>query len=117
MLRNVALTAPYGHNGAYATLQGIIRHHLAPKEAFDRWRPEQANLPDAPWLGAIDFVVWQDEREIARLKNQLDIAPVTLTDAEIAALEAFLHALTGTTANNLPLGVPKTVPSGLSVDQ
>ena len=26
-LRNIALTAPYGHNGAYPTLEGIIRHH------------------------------------------------------------------------------------------
>jgi cytochrome c peroxidase len=30
MLRNVALTAPYGHNGAYNTLQSIVRHHLDP---------------------------------------------------------------------------------------
>ncbi|MEL6206267.1 MAG: cytochrome c peroxidase, partial [Pseudomonadota bacterium] len=29
-LRNVALTAPYGHNGAYPTLEGMIRHHLDP---------------------------------------------------------------------------------------
>jgi hypothetical protein len=30
MLRNVALTGPWGHNGAYATLEGIVRHHLDP---------------------------------------------------------------------------------------
>ncbi|MCP5071810.1 MAG: hypothetical protein GY947_00760, partial [Rhodobacteraceae bacterium] len=36
-LRNVALTAPYGHNGAYQTLRGIIRHHLDPRQAFERW--------------------------------------------------------------------------------
>ncbi len=26
-LRNVQHTAPYGHNGAYNTLEGIISHH------------------------------------------------------------------------------------------
>jgi len=29
-LRNVALTAPYGHNGAYATLEAMIRHKSDP---------------------------------------------------------------------------------------
>ena len=33
-LRNVALTAPYGHNGAYPTLEGIVRHHLDPEAGF-----------------------------------------------------------------------------------
>lgn len=32
-LLNVELTAPYGHNGAYDTLEGIIRHHLNPRKA------------------------------------------------------------------------------------
>ncbi len=27
-LRNVALTGPWGHDGAYDTLEGIVRHHL-----------------------------------------------------------------------------------------
>ena len=38
MLRNIALTAPYGHNGAYPTLEGIVRHHLDPLTALDRGR-------------------------------------------------------------------------------
>ena len=32
-LRNVALTAPYGHNGAYPSLADIIRHHSDPVSA------------------------------------------------------------------------------------
>jgi cytochrome c peroxidase len=58
-LRNVALTAPYGHNGAYATLAGIVRHHLDPMGSFEGWRKDEANLPDAPWLSDIDFVAWR----------------------------------------------------------
>ena len=41
---------------------------------------------------------------------------IDITDAELADIEAFLHALTGETAWERPLGRPDSVPSGLSVD-
>lgn len=116
-LRNVALTAPYGHNGAYPTLEGIIRHHLDPLAGLDRWRPDMANLPDAPWLEAIDFVVWQDRLEMDRLRRRVDITPKKLRDGEVAALVDFMDALTGRSAQSLPLGIPDRVPSGLPVDR
>lgn len=116
MLRNVALTAPYGHNGAYPTLRGIIRHHLSPGTARAGWRREMAALPPVPALAATDFVVWSDAREMARQAAANDIAPVTLTETEIDALVAFLHALTGDTARMGRLGIPRAVPSGLPVD-
>jgi len=117
MLRNVALTAPYGHNGAYPTLEGILRHHLDPKGAFASWTPELAALPSAPWLEAIDFVVWKDRLEMERQKRILDIDPVALSDPEIADLIAFLNALTGSTVDTPTFGVPDRVPSGLPIDQ
>ena len=116
MLRNVALTAPYGHNGAYPTLEGIVRHHLDPLAALDGWSTAQANLPDAPWLAALDFAVVQDSREMARHRRAVDIVPVQLTDTEIAEIVAFLNGLTGATAVARPLGRPTQVPSGLPVD-
>ena len=116
-LRNVALTAPYGHNGAYPTLEGIIRHHLDPLAALDRWRPDMANLPAAPWLEAIDFVVWDDRLEMERFRRQVDITPRKLTDDEVAALVDFMNALSGRSAQSLPLGIPDRVPSGLPVDR
>jgi cytochrome c peroxidase len=115
-LRNVALTAPYGHNGAYRTLRGIVRHHLDPLRSLDAWRPADARLPAAPWLQAIDFVVRSDAREMARHRAALDVVPRDLTDRDVDDLVAFLHALTGQTAGSRPLGRPKTVPSGLPVD-
>ena len=66
-LRNVALTSPYGHNGAYPTLEGIIRHHSNPLQALKRWDKRQADLPAAPWLANIDFVALDDRLERARL--------------------------------------------------
>ncbi len=115
-LRNVALTAPYGHNGAYATLDGIIRHHLDPAGSFDRWTPEMVRLPDAPWLKAIDFVAFDDRRERSRLRARIDIEPVQLDESEIRDLIAFLNSLTGTASVSGRLGKPKSVPSGLTID-
>lgn len=115
-LRNVALTAPYGHNGAYPTLTGMIRHHANPHTARNAWTPEQANLPDVPWLAAGDFAIRQDIREMTRQTASIDMRPITLSEADIEDLVAFLHALTGETALTRPLGRPETVPSGLPVD-
>ncbi len=115
-LRNVALTAPYGHNGAYATLDGIIRHHADPMGTGAAWTPAQANLPEIPWLAAADFAIRQDRLEIARQSAAIDMRPIALTEAEITDLIAFLNALTGEAAQTRPMGRPDTVPSGLPVD-
>lgn len=115
-LRNVALTAPYGHNGAYPTLDGIIRHHADPIGQRQAWRRDLANLPDVPWLQEIDFVIQSDSREMTRQSRALDIAPVTLSDQDVSDLVAFLNSLTDHNARQRPFGRPDSVPSGLSVD-
>ncbi|MEM9268993.1 MAG: cytochrome c peroxidase [Pseudomonadota bacterium] len=115
-LRNVTLTAPYGHNGAYRSLEGIIRHHLQPQAALAAWTPAEVILPEAPWLQAIDFVSLSDSRERARLAQKVDITPRDLTDAQISDLVAFLGALEGGESTKGRLGRPKAVPSGLPVD-
>ncbi len=115
-LRNVALTAPYGHNGAYGTLDGIVRHHLSPRAALAAWTPAEVELPRADWLAASDFVVLDDAREQARLGARVDLAPLALGEAEIGDLVAFLHALTGGRSVDGRLGRPARVPSGLPVD-
>jgi len=115
-LRNVALTAPYGHNGAYSTLEGIVRHHLNPLESLKKWDRSNANLPEAPWLETVDFIISQDQAETARHQARIDVEPVTLADREVDQLVAFLKSLTGRTVTERPFGAPKTVPSGLPVD-
>lgn len=111
-LRNVALTAPYGHNGAYPSLDAMIRHHAGQ----DHWSPEMAALPEVPWLAAGDFAIRNDRLEMARQTAVRDLPPFTVTESEVADLVAFLNALTGETALTRPLGRPSTVPSGLPVD-
>ncbi|MEM9796841.1 MAG: cytochrome c peroxidase [Pseudomonadota bacterium] len=115
-LRNVTLTAPYGHNGAYPTLAGIIRHHADPLGELAAWTPDLAKLPAAPWLEAVDFAIQSDRREMARVASRVDIAPVALTEADVADLVAFLGALEGGESRRGRLGRPDTVPSGLPVD-
>ncbi|SFS13707.1 cytochrome c peroxidase [Yoonia litorea] len=115
-LRNVALTAPYGHNGAYPTLEAMIRHHADPAAGRADWTTDMAHLPDVPWLAAGDFAIQQDDLEMARQAQALDIRPMRLSENDISDLVAFLNALTGETVDQRPLGRPDTVPSGLPVD-
>ncbi|MCR9110048.1 MAG: c-type cytochrome [Rhodobacteraceae bacterium] len=111
-LRNVTLTAPYGHNGAFATLEAIIRHHLDPVASLRAYDPAQAILPAMP--GVRDDVVLSDPQEVDAIAAANALAPTSLTDDEVAQLIAFLHALEDETER---LGVPDAVPSGLPVDQ
>ena len=112
MLRNVALTAPYGHNGAYRTLEGIVRHHADPARSLAEWAIDEAALRPAPWLNEDDLV----RARADELAASVTIAPVPLTDEDVAQLVAFLESLTGETARNRPLGRPTGVPSRLAVD-
>ena len=111
-LRNVTLTAPYGHDGAYATLEAVVRHHLDPIAALRGYDPAQAVLPDLD--GAEDLHALRDPAETNAIAAANELAPVTLSDAQVAELMAFLAALTDDVSR---LGVPPTVPSGLPVDQ
>jgi len=109
-LRNVTRTAPYGHAGAYATLEGVIRHHLDPVAALMGYDRSQAVLPA---LDVADWRVLEDEAEMAAIAAANELAPMVLSDPEIADLIAFLDALTDPREDRL--GVPDAVPSGLPV--
>ena len=44
-LLNVAVTAPYGHTGAYQTLQEVVSHYSDPRQAIDTLFAAQGNEP------------------------------------------------------------------------
>ena len=115
-LRNVTLTAPYGHNGAYSELRDMVRHMADPRAMRADWAASKATLPEVPWLAQIDFVIQSDRLEMARQAAVLDLEPVTLSADQIDDIVAFLGCLTGETALERPLGRPEHVPSGLPVD-
>lgn len=114
-LRHVTETAPYGHSGAYATLEGVVRHHLDPVGALMAYDRAQAVLPGLE--GAEDWRALDDPAEVAAIAAANELEPVSLADAEVAAILAFLGALTDEAAAAGRLGVPEAVPSGLAVER
>ena len=114
-LRNIAQTAPYGHNGAYATLEAMIRHHLDPVASLKAYNVAQLVLPDLP--NSQDFRATHDPDEQAAIAAANELSPSNLSEMEIIQIVAFLNALSDTASLAGKLGVPQTVPSGLPVDQ
>ena len=117
MLRNVTLTEPYGHNGAYPSLNSMIKHHLNPEKSRAEWSASQVQLPAADWLSATDFIIRDDKFEMQRQAGKVDINLPSLSNEEVDDLVSFLHALTGDRARAQDFYIPATVPSGLAVDR
>lgn len=110
-LRNVELTGPYMHNGAYATLEAAVRHHLDPVRSLDRY--DRAQL-EPEFRGAVHDGE-QVRRAVKRTLSPLLRPLPKLDDREIEALLAFLRSLTSPSAGSLAHLVPESVPSGLAL--
>lgn len=109
---NVALHAPYGHDGAYATLEAMVRHHLDPATALSHYDGDKGTLEPA---------LASTVRDPSVLLGNVDpaLAQVPkLNDNEIGDLLAFLQAQTDPNAKSTAMAtVPAHVPSGLPVDR
>lgn len=110
-LRNVELTGPYMHNGAYTTLEGAVRHHLDPMRSLTQFDKKQL---EPEFRGAV-----HDEpqilREVKRTLSPLIEPRPRLDDAEIESLMVFLRSLTAPSARDLNHTIPESVPSGLEL--
>ena len=111
-LRNVTLTGPWMHNGAYNQLEDAILHHLDAAKALVQYDVQQLEpgLRDT-YKG--------DETTIKRILETLApkvAEPGSLSDQDLGDIVAFLGALTDSAALNLSGNIPKTVPSGLVVE-
>lgn len=114
-LRGVALTAPYMHNGAYATLEGAIRHHTDPAAAYADYDLTQID-PDMQVFGLNPAAPVFDRRNPVVLGRGAGQTRIDLTDQQVADLIEFLKALTDPRMLDLADLAPQTVPSGLPVD-
>lgn len=114
-LRNVALTAPYGHTGAYATLRGIVMHHLDPLTALENYDPSQLVKPSRDDLDADDLIGYDDLSLRQIVIDANDLQPVSLSEAEVNDLLAFLESLTDFNVMEQLEWIPQSVPSGLPV--
>jgi len=73
-LRNIALTAPYMHNGYFTTLKDVVRFYNTRDVASANW--------PAP--------------EVAENVNRQEMGDLKLTDSEIEDMVAFMNTLTDT---------------------
>lgn len=115
-LRNVELTAPFGHSGAYNTLEEVVRHHLDPVAALYAYDCEtQPVLPSREDLDAEDCEVMRNQTLLASIASANELQPRALRDGQVAAIVAFLRALTDPDSVDLRTDVPGSVPSGLPI--
>jgi cytochrome c peroxidase len=112
-LRNVTLTGPWGHNGAFNSLRAVVEHHLDAENSLANYDPSQIVMPPRPDLDALDLIAFNDPAVTAAIANAIEIEPQELSEGEIDDLMDFLNALTDPSAGDLRKGVPTRVPSGL----
>ena len=98
-LRNVTETAPYGHNGIFASLREIIEHHFNPVPAL--YVAQQLSPEEASYAGRLLGF---------RSPILAEIAPLSSSDVDL--LEQFLHSLSSPTVMPDAAAIPVTVPSG-----
>jgi cytochrome c peroxidase len=94
-LRNIALTAPYMHNGTLATLEDVLRF-------YDNGRSENPNVSNSRRRG--------DSNGLARLSGSFQRVD-DMSESEMRDIIAFLEALTDP---NFDRTIPARVPSGLT---
>lgn len=112
-LRNVELTAPYFHNGAYPNLEAVVRHYNDVPVALRGYDVSQL----AP---ALRGGYHGDDATIRAVLETLDgrlQTPLGLTEEERRLVVAFLKSLTDPAARDLSGLAPATVPSGIPVDR
>ena len=114
-LRNVAITGPYGHSGAYDSLEKVVRHHLDPIKALQDYDPAQFTVPSRSDLDEIDFRVMNDPVATQAIAEANELGTTSLSEVEFDELIEFLNSLTDTTSPGMILGAPAEVPSGLPV--
>lgn len=111
-LRNVDLTAPFTHAGAYATLTDVVDHYRDPVNRLLNYDPSVQLPPEFRSQYVRDPT--RDQARLAQLAPPLANG-LPLEPAQIAEIVAFMQALTDPRAR-VPVRVPSSVPSGLPVD-
>jgi cytochrome c peroxidase len=112
-LRNVELTAPYMHDGAYATLEAVVHHYNNVDSAVKSYDVSQLEP-------SLRSSYHGDAATIKTLLSSLDgrlQQPLALSENELKTLVAFLKSLTDPSARDMSGVIPASVPSGLPVPE
>lgn len=83
-LRNIAVTAPYGHNGVFATLEQMV-HFYNTRDVLGKVESDQA-----PGFGTTG---WPAPEVVANVNDE-ELGDLGLTEGEEADIVAFLKTLT-----------------------
>ncbi|HEU4566379.1 MAG TPA: cytochrome c peroxidase [Gemmatimonadaceae bacterium] len=106
-LRNVELTAPYGHDGSIVSLRDFIAHYSESDIKLHAYDPAQLD----PRLRA---TLQANADAILATRDTL-LNGVVLSDSLVDRLTAYMTALTDPAARHLDGLIPGRVPSGLPV--
>ena len=106
--RNVELTAPYGHDGAFISLRDFVDHY---SESDIKLRTFDINQLEPSLRGT----VLPTAEEILATRDPL-LQGVVFPPQVVDEVTEFMKALTDPGARNLRRLVPQRVPSGLPVD-
>jgi len=118
-LRNVELTAPYGHSGAYKTMTDILEHHIDPeKKMFEYKCPEDLQLPSyggKAIIGPYDCVTMSKQDMRRDIVNSHELPEISLDKKEKLEILSFLRSLTDESMIERRDEIPEAVLSGLPV--
>jgi cytochrome c peroxidase len=107
-LRNVELTAPYGHDGAFFSLRDFVDH-------YSESATKLMNFNVAQLEPALQATVLPTQADILATRDPL-LTGVVFAPQTVDEVTEFMKALTDPAARNLQGVVPGRVPSGLSVE-
>ena len=110
-LRNVELTGPWTHSGAFTTLENVVKHHLDPAKSIKSYDASQLRN-DLRTL--VDKNLDREKSRISSVSSIL-IHPYIFQEYEVDQIVAFLKSLTDENSRNNPPEVPNSVPSSLPV--
>ncbi len=108
-LRNVELTAPYGHDGAILGLRDFVEHYSESDRKLQEFDP-------SPLEAALRGTLLPNAAAILAQRDTL-LNGVVLTSELVDQLMAYMSALTDPAAHDLRRVTPDRVPSGLPVDR
>ncbi len=118
-LLNVTETGPWGHAGAYTSLEAVIRHHLDPQAAFDAYDDLQldVSIRDSGQTVDMPFNTQNalDKLAANRLAGIPSIENVSLTDEQVGYLVEFLKTLTDPCVTNRDCLAP-WIPDSSDID-
>ncbi len=111
-LRNVFLSGPWGHDGAFTSLSEYVRHYGAPAQSMVAWNAGQIILRVNQWPQGF-FTPHTDLALRQNILNANEFAGVQLSEQDIAWLVEFMGTLTDRSFLSRD-AVPNAVPSGMS---